>query len=190
MKAIRFLHRRRVPTRYLFVVSVVTVGLGLIAGTVTAQRPDQHPRFEFADGERVFCGDEGRIDVSHTDFEDNPTGGFKIPEGAVDEFVVQLRHAASGGQLPEGAKLPDGLLELLEPSRQFNVSERQDINGNLIYFDLPSSKESVLEARIVVERIGEGFQVTETYICEAQLVSDPAELGRIWAEEVRKHEDQ
>ena len=45
----------------------------------------------------------------------------------------------------------------------------------------------MLEARIVVERMENGFYVTQTFICEAQLVTNPAEVERVWAKEMEKN---
>lgn len=190
MNAIRYFLWRRVSSWYLLPISITVIVLGFIAGITNAQQKDQHPRFEFADDVKAFCVDEGRIDVGFMDVGENPTGGFATPEEAIENYVTELHQAASKDSAPEGIELPEELWLLLEPSRQFYVSERQDVDENLIYFDLPSSKAGVLEARLVVEHIGDGFHVTADFICETQLVSDPALYQQLLTKEMSRDENQ
>jgi hypothetical protein len=162
------------------------LAVGALAGPIeTAQSSGEVSAFNFPDGTWAFCSGGDRLNVEDRLVDEDPEAGYSTTETALMAYLEELRSAVRNSYSPS-VELEDELSSLLAPALEFEPTTMLDVGSDITYFDTPSTEAGFLEARIVVERIAGAFRVTSSFICETQVVSDPARLEELLYEMVSK----
>ena len=136
-----------------------------------------------------FCAEDGIMDHMQSSFSDAQEG-HGTPGEAVRAFETKTQQAAvPSARLREqaGQATFDEMALLLAPSRSFQTTESRVVEsdmGTVHYFDKPSSRNGVLEARVVVGQIAGQWVVLEAFRCESTIVSDWDRFKELRTQEV------
>ncbi len=189
--------RPKKPKRYRVPVAgaaVIALGAGALGGAAAATAsgedgPLGNYSAVFDDREQQFCASDGVMEYEIALIDEELEQGFASPEAAVEAWETDLRSAASFDEYRDqtGREVSGELFDLLAPSRDFSTSiSSESLDGLSTYFDVPSSRDGVLEARLVVTEAAGSYIVSEAFRCESSVVADLDRFQALWAEELNR----
>ena len=145
---------------------------------------------DFGSERAEFCAEDGVIDHMQTSYSGEPEEGHRTPEEAARAFEAAIQQASvPSARIREnaGQEAFDEMFDLLAPSRSFGTTESRAVesdSGTVHYFDKPSDRIGVLEARVVVGEIAGQWVVLEAFRCESTIASDLDRFKELRSQEV------
>jgi hypothetical protein len=157
---------------------MLVVGFAVALAASASPAPAARSVFPFLDGDRSFCSDGGPLNVSVFDYPID-FQGFPDHQTAADVYVTWLR---SNLYAPEANEALKPLLEeALAPTRNFALPIVSEPGLDVAYHDLDPDGDGILEARLIVERVGVGnYGASISYTCSSVLSIPGDHLSEYW----------
>ena len=178
---------RKVVGRVALVAAVVLIsGLLGVGAAAAFGRQEQSGWYQehFPDGVRQFCSEFGYLSSGNATIGQE-SEGFESAEQAITAYENEIREGVEALIESTGKDLDQSersrILELMAPSRNFKTTLRTPArDGGRIYADLPSEKQGVLEARLIVIPLDNGlWDVLADIRCESTIATNIDEVRAI-----------